>query len=342
MPAKSDNISGGNDTIDTVYVMEVAVLVYNGVFDSGLAAILDVLDGANAMGQEISEPPTWNVTTVGFEPEVHTGAGHLVATKPLACAETTDLLIVPAMAERRPTQLLEHVGGAQSLPVREHISQARERGTAIASACTGTFLLAEAGILDGLRATTSWWLAPVFRTRYPTVQVDHSQMVIACDDVTTAGAAFGHVDLALAIVRASSPALANLVTQYLVVDERPSQSAYTIPSALAHSDPTVAAFERWARERLAEPINVADAATAIGVSSRTLQRCVQRTMGTSPIRFIQDLRIERACHLLRTTDLSLEAIARKVGYEHPNTLRVLLRRRTGKTTAALRPAGQVT
>lgn len=342
MPPESDNISGGNDTIDSVYVMEVAVLVYNGVFDSGLAAVLGVLDGANAMGEEISEPPTWNVTTVGFEPQVRTGAGHLVATKPLAFAETADLLIVPAMAERRPTQLLEHIGGARSLPVREHITRARERGTAIASACTGTFLLAEAGILDGLCATTSWWLAPVFRTRYPTVQVDQSQMVIACDDVTTAGAAFGHVDLALAIVRASSPTLAHLVTQYLVIDERPSQSAYTIPSALAHSDPTVAAFERWARKRLAEPINVSNAAKAIGVSNRTLQRSVQRTMGTSPIRFIQDLRIERACHLLRTTDLSLEAIARKVGYEHPNTLRVLIRRRTGKTTAVLRPAGQMT
>ena len=66
----------------------MAVLVYNGVFDSGLAAVLDVLDGANAMGEEISEPPTWNVTTVGFEPPVRTGAGHLVATKPLAFAET--------------------------------------------------------------------------------------------------------------------------------------------------------------------------------------------------------------------------------------------------------------
>ena len=67
-----------------------------------------------------------------------------------------------------------------------------------------------------------------------------------------------------------------------------------------------------------------------------LQRCVQRVLGTSPIRFVQDLRIERASHLLRTTDLSLEAISRKVGYEHPNTLRVLLRERTGKTTTTLR------
>lgn len=63
---------------------------------------------------------------------------------------------------------------------------------------------------------------------------------------------------------------------------------------------------------------------------------MQRAIGTSPIRFVQDLRVERAAHLLRTTDLSLDTISRKVGYEHPNTLRVLLRDRTGKTTSALR------
>jgi transcriptional regulator GlxA family with amidase domain len=146
----------------------------------------------------------------------------------------------------------------------------------------------------------------------------------------------GHVDLALAVVRTTSPTVADLVTRYLVIDERPSQSVYTIPSVLAQSDPTVAAFERWARERLAEPISIPRAAKDIGVSERMLQRAVQRTLGTSPIRFIQDLRIERASHLLRTTELSLETISRKVGYKHPNTLRVLLRERTGKTTTALR------
>ena len=161
-------------------------------------------------------------------------------------------------------------------------------------------------------------------------------MVVASHGITTAGAAFGHIDLALAIVRAGSPALADLVARYLVVDERPSQAAYTIPSALAQSDPTVAAFECWTREHLSEPISLADAAKALGVSERTLQRSVQRTIGTSPIRFVQDLRIERACHLLRSTDLSMETISRKVGYEQPNTLRVLLRERTGKTASALR------
>jgi transcriptional regulator GlxA family with amidase domain len=316
--------------------MEIAVLACDGVFDSGLAAILDVLTQANALGEQTPQPPSWNVTTVGVRTQVRTGAGHLVRAEPLAHAETADLLIVPAPAGRCPADVLGYTSADQSLPARNLIARTRQRGTPIASACAGTFLLAEAGVLDGLRATTTWWLAPTFRARYPKVHLDDGRMVVTSDGVITAGAAFGHVDLALAIVRTSSPSLADQVARYLVIDERPSQSAYTIPSALAQSDPLVAAFERWARERLAEPISIPHAAKAIGVSERTLQRTVQRTLGTSPIHFVQDLRIERASHLLRTTDLSLETISKEVGYEHPNTLRVLLRERTGKTTAALR------
>jgi transcriptional regulator GlxA family with amidase domain len=316
--------------------MQVAVVVYDGVFDSGLTAILDVLGFANVLGEQIQGPPTWNVAVVGPSPQVRTASGLHVAPKPLEHALAADLLVVPALLETEPPALVDHVSGDASLPVRNLIAQARDRGTAIASACAGTFLLAEAGILDGLSATTTWWLSPVFRDRYPRVHLDYSQMVITSEDITTAGAAFGHIDLALSIVRAGSPALADLVARYLVVDERPAQSAYTIPSALAQSDPTVAAFERWIREHLAEPVTMADAAKAIGVSERTLQRAVQRTIGTSPIRFIQDLRIERARHLLRTTGMSMETISRKVGYERPQTLRALLRERTGKTVSDLR------
>ena len=316
--------------------MQVAIVVYDGVFDSGLTAILDVLSFANALGGQIHQPPTWDVTMVGPAPRVRTGAGLVVAPEPLEYADTTDLLVVPARPESQPSVLLDFVGGDASRPVRDLIARTRDRGTTIASACAGTFLLAEAGILDGLRATTTWWLSPAFRARYPRVELDHSQMVITCAGITTAGAAFGHIDLALSIVRAGSPSLADLVARYLVVDERPSQSAYTIPSALAQSDPIVAAFERWTREHLGERFSMVDAAKAIGVSERTLQRAVQRTIGTSPIRFVQDLRIERARHLLRTTDLSVETISRKVGYENPHTLRVLLRERTGQTASALR------
>ena len=92
-------------------------MVYDGVFDSGLTSILDVLDNASALGRQIHEPPTWNVTMVGSTRQVKTGAGLVVAPQPLEHVQTTDLLVVPALAGTSPEALLDHVGGDVSLPV---------------------------------------------------------------------------------------------------------------------------------------------------------------------------------------------------------------------------------
>ena len=317
--------------------MKVSVLAYDGIFDSGLAAVLDVLDTANGMRDGLgSPPPGWEVTTVATGKRARTGAGHIVHAAALDAARDADLLVIPALNVRHPEELIEFIEGPVAAPLCRVIARARAQGVPVYTACSGTFLLAESGVLGGRRVTTTWWLTPAFRARYPEVNLDQTRMVVSSDGVTTAGAAFGHVDLALAIVRASSPALADLISSYLVVDERPSQSAYTIPSALAQSDPAMAAFERRVRDRLAEPVSIPEAARALGMSERTLQRATQRVLGTSPVKFVQDIRVEQAAHLLRTTDLPLEAISRQVGYEHPNTLRVLLRERTGQTTRALR------
>ncbi|MFE3327448.1 GlxA family transcriptional regulator [Streptomyces sp. NPDC059176] len=317
--------------------MKVAVLALDGVFGSGLSAILDVLHSANAMRSQLPKPPPeWDIRTVGFRRRVTTGVGHTVPAEPAATAAEADLVIVPAITERRPDALVAHVSGTEARPARSLLARVRSAGTPLASACTGTFLLAESGVLDGERATTSWWLSPVFRGRYPAVDLDETSMVTVSGGITTAGAAFSHLDLALSVVRSASPALADLVSRYLVVDDRPSQSAYTIPAALAQNDPTVSAFERWAREHLHEPLVVSEAADALGISERTLQRAVSRTLGTTPVRFVQDLRVEQASHLLRTTSLPLPVIARRVGYENPGTLRLLLRTRAGTTVTHLR------
>ena len=106
------------------------------------------------------------------------------------------------------------------------------RGVLTATACVGTFVLAEAALLDGEEATTTWWLAPLFRQRYPRVREDESRIIVQSNAVVTAGAALSHLDLALALIRRVSPELANLVARYLV-DGRTSQSIYTIPDDLA-------------------------------------------------------------------------------------------------------------
>ncbi|MFD0351330.1 DJ-1/PfpI family protein [Kitasatospora aburaviensis] len=187
--------------------MKAAVLVLDGAFDSGLSAVLDVLHSANALSGQLAgaRPPRFDIRTVGVRRLVRTGLGHRVDTEGVAEAEDADILVVPALMERRPETLVDLVGSTAHRVARRVLAEARERRTPLATSCTGTFLLAESGVLDGLTATTSWWLAPVFRERYRRVTVDESRMVTTSDGVTTAGAAFGHLDLALAIVRMRSP-----------------------------------------------------------------------------------------------------------------------------------------
>ncbi|POX45898.1 GlxA family transcriptional regulator [Streptomyces sp. Ru72] len=317
--------------------MKISVLVVDGVFDSGLSSVLDVLRTANALRGELPEPPPpWQVRCVSPRGPVRTGAGHLVDAVRPGDVAAPDALVVPGVWHKQPTPLTAWVASPEQLPVRRTIQGARAAGVPLAAACTGTFLLAESGVLDGEPATTSWWLAAEFRRRYPQVALDETQMVSRGSDVTTAGAAMAHLDLALCLVRDSSPALADLTARYLVVDARPTQASYSIPGHLARTDPIVSAFERWVRQHLTQPLRIADAARAVGTSERTLQRALDRVAGVSPLRFAQQIRLEQAVHLLRTTDLPTTAVARKVGYENATTLTSLLRKRLGTTPGQVR------
>jgi transcriptional regulator GlxA family with amidase domain len=195
------------------------------------------------------------------------------------------------------------------------------------------FTLAETGLLDGRRVTTTWFLVSTFRDRYPRVSVDLDRMVVGDGPFLTAGAAFAHIDLALAIVRDVSADLARQVARMLLVDERPSQATYVIYDHLHHEDPIVLAFERHVRRHLDRRFDSSAVARAIGTSRRTLERRTRSTLGLSPLEIVQRLRMERAEHLRQTTDLSTDGIARRVGYGSAETLRALRRRvRSGGAT----------
>jgi transcriptional regulator GlxA family with amidase domain len=321
--------------------MKVAVLVVDDVFDSGLTSVLDVLQSANELRAELPQPPPpWEVDLVGVgTSSVRTGSGLVVSTTPADLSGTgrmPDVLVVPGVTYKQPGPLLEWVAAEAQRPARELLRHHRAAGVPVAAACTATFLLAESGVLDGLEATTSWWLAPHFRRRYPRVRLDETHMLLQAEGVLTAGAAFAHLDLALALVRQLSPALAELTARYLVIDARPAQSAYAVPSHLARADPLVEAFERRLRAHLDQPLSIADTARALGSSERTLQRACDRTLGISPVQFAQRIRLEQAVHLLRTTELSTEAVARRVGYHNATTLTTLLRSRRDTSPGLLR------
>ena len=317
--------------------MKIDVLALDGVFDTGLSTVLDVFTTANELAAMLQlDVAPFEVVVAGMRKRVRTAQGFAVPVARTLEAGAADWLIVPALGCKMPETLEPAL---QRADVRDACSALRERtstGAHIAAACIGTFVLAEAGVLDHQKATTTWWLATLFRQRYPAVQLEDSRMLVSSSHLVTAGAALSHVDMALWIVRQASPELATLVARYLIVDSRPSQSAYVISDHLSHSDPLVERFERWARGRLALGFSLDEAAQAAGTSKRTLARRMQQVLGKSPLSYVQDLRVERAVHLLKTSDKSLEQIAGMVGYADGVTLRTLLRQRLGRGVREVR------
>jgi len=313
----------------------IDILALDGVFDTGLAAVRDVFGGAVELtGGEFP----LQMRTIGLRRSVKTAGGLSVPVEPADSGSLPDIVIAPALGTKTP----ESLGSAlERRDVRDAVAMLAEQGGAgvrVAGACTGTFMLADAGLLDGRSATTTWWLAPFLRERHPQVKLDESRMLVAAGDVITAGAALAHLDLALWLLRQLSPATASLVARYLMIDERPSQAAYVITDHLAHADPMIERFERWARANLGQGFSLSAAAQAVGASERTLARRLQRVLGKTPLSYFQDLRVERAVHLLKTGRASVDAIASEVGYVDGVTLRTLLRKKLGRGVRELRGA----
>jgi transcriptional regulator GlxA family with amidase domain len=319
--------------------MKIDVLALDCVFDTGLATILDAFRTANELAEIAAvAAERFDVRIVGVRKRVTTSQGLKVPVVPVD-DRLPDCVVVPAIGFKMPGPLANALARPEIADAVAQIQRWAQRGVPLAAACIGTFVLAESGLLDGQRATTTWWLAPMFRQRYPLVTLEDSQMIVRSGTVLTAGAALGHMDLALWLIRKQSPTLASLTSRYLVVDSRPSQSAYVLSDHLIHSDAMVERFEAWARGQLAEGFSLSAAARAVGTSKRTLARRTEAVLGRSPLAYFQSLRVERAVHLLRTTDHSVERIAGQVGYVDGVTLRTLLRRRLGKGVREIRRAG---
>ena len=317
--------------------MKIHVLALDGVFDTGLATVLDAFRTANELAEMSGlASPRFEVAIVGVRKAVKTSQGLTVPVTPVNRRIVPDWVVVPAIGFKMPGPLLAALARPDVSDAVQLLRSWADRGATTAAACIGTFVLAESGLLDNHDSTTTWWLAPLFRQRYPKVRLDESSMIVKSGKFVTAGAALSHMDLALWLIRHKSPRLAALTAKYLVVDSRPAQSAYVLADHLAHSDPLVERFERWARGSLTRGFSLDDAAAASGSSKRTLARRLQAVLGKSPLSYFQELRVERSVHLLKTTDHSVEEIATRVGYADGVTLRTLLRRHLGHGVKEIR------
>ncbi|MFD5265396.1 GlxA family transcriptional regulator [Streptomyces sp. NPDC058335] len=256
-----------------------------------------------------------------------------VAHGPEALA-TADTVIVPASYELGPV-FEEGVLTDDLAAALAHIRP----GTRLASICTGVYVLAAAGVLDGRPATTHWADAARLQQLFPSVRVDPDVLFIDDGDVLTSAGVAAGIDLCLHMVRRDhGTAVANEVARRTVVPpHRDGGQAQYIERPVP--DPQLSgttAARAWALGRLHEPIQLRDMAAQEAMSVRTFTRRFREEVGVSPGQWLTQQRVERARHLLESTDLSVDQITRDAGFGTAQSMRQHLQAALGVTPTAYR------
>jgi transcriptional regulator GlxA family with amidase domain len=191
--------------------MRIFVLALEGVFDTGLTTVLDALATASELARATGMAiPGFEITAAGMRPEVRTALGLQVPVRDMTDAAVPDWVVLPALNRTTTDLLVPSLGRADVIDALDALRSWHSAGARIGAACTGTFVLAESCLLNGREATTTWWLSPMFRQRYPKVHLDAHRIVVPSGSTVTAGAALSHLDLALWLIRNNSPELAAL------------------------------------------------------------------------------------------------------------------------------------
>jgi len=246
-----------------------------------------------------------------------------------------------ARVARTGADILMVVGGlgidrATAMPrFLDRIRAASSRSGLTTSVCTGALALAAAGLLDGRKATTHWASGDLLAERHPEVTVLPDRIHVRDGDRWTSAGVTAGIDLALAIVdEQHGPGLAHSVAQWLVVFARRPGGQAQFSAALggqAATSPSIADLQRWMADHVDEDLTVRALARRAGMSERTFARAFRTETGTTPAAHVEALRIEAARRELESTDRTVGAIARSVGFSHPETLHRAFRKRLGTT-----------
>jgi transcriptional regulator GlxA family with amidase domain len=241
-----------------------------------------------------------------------------------------DAIVVPPLWSDNRDEFTARIGSLRRL--NSTVKDLAARSGILASACSGAVLLAQAGLLDGYRATTCWWLAEWFALHYPDVRLDASRLVVIDGRRWTAAAGTAYLHLCLELTREFAgehvAALAGRLA--LVEPKRGSQSPFLAATEPAgSSDPLVEQARQAMLRQIANPISIATLARRLGTTDRTLHRRFRDRLGLSPLAYVQSQRIARAKQLLGEGRLSLEAIVERCGYSDPASFRKLFTREVG-------------
>ncbi len=283
----------------------VAVVLMDGVVEFDFSIPCEIF-GTDR--REIADP-WYRLVVVGGRTRTQTGVV-FEGTHDLKALARADTIIVPgATTSADPPR-----------PLLRALVRAHERGARIASVCVGAFVLAEAGLLDGRRATTHWAYAEELQRRYPLVDIDPSVLYVDEGSVLTSAGVAAGVDLCLHLVAQDhgAEAAAAVARRLVMPVHRSGGQAQYIQTPLV---PATSDLVEWASLHLSDGLTVDDLARHANVSTRTLTRMFRAATGLPPGEWLQQERLRSARRLLESTDLPVEQVARSAGYESGTTMR---------------------
>lgn len=225
---------------------------------------------------------------------------------------------------------------------RQWLQKQHALGAVICSVCTGSFLLADSGLLNGKEATTHWSAVETIRARFPQVKLSEDKIFVPADEeyqIITTGGMSSWVELTLYLIKRyfGYQEAARIAKIYLLGDRSDGQLPFAaMPSPKEHQDAVIEECQVWLAQHYEESTPVGKMIDHSGLTKRTFMRRFAKATGFTPVDYVQNLRIEEAKQLLETTQTSIDEISAEVGYEDPSYFRKLFKKKAGILPAKYR------
>lgn len=320
--------------------LDVTVVLTEGSFASTSVAPIEVLHSAGLLWNTLrgdAPEPRFNVRVASIDGRpVHSASSiGLVPQYALEEIARQDIVIVSASGLDIDAQMIRHAALLPWLRARH------AEGAIVASICSGAAFLAEAGLLDGRRATTHWATAEIMRQRYPAVCWEPDNFVTEDGRVMCSGGVYAAIDLSLHLVeRFCGHEIAVRCAKALLVGmPRARQSGYAVLTlGRSHEDARIREAEEWLQARFDTDVSLDSLANHLGMATRTFIRRFKAATGRQPLAYLQALRVEAAKELLEQGATSVQAVCDRIGYEDIAFFRSVFRRHTGMTPGEYRRA----
>jgi transcriptional regulator GlxA family with amidase domain len=318
----------------------VAILVVERCYLSCAAGFADVLQVANVHLRQQQgtgcRPFEWCFVSADGGP-VATSNGIDIHTQPFAQRPSFDIVVIPAIhypGFKLFVRFLE-----QQAATYEWLRSQWKAGAWVGANCTGTFILAQTGLLDGRSATTTWWLNRQFRSLYPRVDLQFQSVLTDVDRLVCAGATATYLLQAIRMVEQfMGPTIASQTAKSMLIDVSHTSQVPYMPllTEMNHSDSVVERAQQWLQKNMAKDISMSALARAVSISERTLARRFTAAVGQTPLGYLQAVRLQAARALLEVGDMTVQSVALQVGYSDVSSFSRLFRDSVGMSPGSYR------